>query len=85
MGYSVYETPDPVERPVRIYNRQYENQKSTNRMEELLQKVRERYVEGNGQEPPKAFMESAREKILRDAAKKSRDDHREIYDALADE
>jgi len=62
-----------------------ENQKPTNRMEELLQKVRERYVEENDQEPPEAFMAQARNQILRDAAKKSRDDHREIYDALADE
>lgn len=62
-----------------------ENQHPTNRMEELLEKVRDRYREENDREPPEEFMKDARKKILRDAAKKSRDDHRDISDALADE
>jgi len=62
-----------------------ENQTPTNRMKDLLEELREHYVEENGEEPSEEFMQNARKQILRGAAKKSRDDHREIYDALADE
>jgi len=56
-----------------------------NQMEKLLQKVREQYRQEEGEDPPEEFMADARTQILRSAAKKDRDDHREIYDALAKE
>ncbi|NEU58758.1 hypothetical protein [Halorussus sp. MSC15.2] len=57
----------------------------TNLMEKVLDTVREEYIEEHGEEPSEEFLQNARKKILRERAKKSRDDHREIYDALADE
>jgi hypothetical protein len=56
-----------------------------NLMEKVLDKVREKYIEEHGEEPSEKFIRVARKKILQEQAKKSRDDHREIYDALADE
>jgi hypothetical protein len=57
----------------------------SNLLEELLEDVRERYVEEHGEEPPAEFMRDARQDILRSLAKKGRDEHRDVYDALADE
>lgn len=54
-------------------------------LEDLLEEARSRYVDEHGEEPPDAFMRDAREAILREIAKRGRDDHREVYDALADE
>lgn len=56
-----------------------------NRMEELLEAVRDRYVRQHGEEPSKDYMEAARKEILRTSARKNRDEHRDVYDALADE
>jgi len=54
-------------------------------LDEALERVRERYVEEHGTEPPEEMMKDARKRILREFAKQSRDEHREVYDALADE
>lgn len=62
-----------------------EDRRPENQMEKVLQRLRERYIEEEGEEPPEDFMQEARLEILRSAAKKNRDNHREIYDALADE
>lgn len=56
-----------------------------NLMEELLEKVEKRYVEEHGDEPPEDFMEDARQWILKEVAQRNRDEHRDVYDALADE
>lgn len=56
-----------------------------NQMKKVLQKIREMYVEKEGEEPSEDFMQEARTEIIRRAAKKNRDDHRDVYDALADE
>lgn len=56
-----------------------------NLLEELLARTRERYVEEHGEEPPEDFLEDARAMILRRLAKKGRDEHRDVYDALAEE
>jgi death-on-curing family protein len=47
--------------------------------------VREQYVEEHGEEPPEEFMRQARNEIVHGVASKDRDDHRDIYDALANE
>lgn len=57
----------------------------TNLLEEMLAATRKRYIEEEGEEPPAKFMEEARTEILRRLAQKGRDEHRDIYDALADE
>ena len=57
----------------------------TNLLEVTLERAREQYIEVNDEEPPEEFMEDARELILRRLAKHGRDEHREVYDALADE
>lgn len=62
-----------------------EERRPENQMDKALRKVRELYIEEQGEEPSEEFMKDARQRILREAAKQSRDDHREIYDALADE
>lgn len=54
-------------------------------MQEALDRVRERYVEEHGEQPPDEFVEKARREILLTVARKDREEHREIYDALADE
>lgn len=54
-----------------------------NLLDELLARTREQYVEEHGEEPPEDFLEEAREMILRQLAKKGRDEHRDVYDALA--
>ena len=51
----------------------------------LLEETRERYRDEHDDDPPTAFMQDARELILRRLAKKGRDEHRDVYDALADE
>ncbi|AGB17198.1 hypothetical protein Halru_2620 [Halovivax ruber XH-70] len=56
-----------------------------NLLETLLADFRERYVEEHGEEPPEAILHDARRDILRSLAKKGRDEHRDVYDALADE
>lgn len=56
-----------------------------NLLKRLLDRAREQYVEENGEEPPEAFMQDARELILRRLARTGRDEHRDVYDALADE
>jgi hypothetical protein len=56
-----------------------------NLMEKILDELREKYIEEHGEEPSEEFLQEARKEVLRNRAKKSRDDHREIYDALADE
>lgn len=56
-----------------------------NLLEEMLEETRRRYREQEGEEPPPEFMEKARTEILRRLARKSRDEHRDVYDALADE
>lgn len=58
---------------------------SGNLMDELLGKVEEKYVEEHGEDPPEEFMEDARQWILKEVAQRNRDEHRDIYDALADE
>lgn len=56
-----------------------------NLLERTLEATRQTYVEENGEEPPPEFMERARTAILREFAQHGRDEHRDIYDALADE
>lgn len=62
-----------------------ETPRSRNLLQEMLERARERYVEENGEEPPEEFIEEARELLLRDLASRSREEHRDVYDALADE
>lgn len=54
-------------------------------MDELIEAVREEYVDEHGEEPPEEFLKNARKQIIRQAGKARRDEHREIYDALAKE
>ncbi|WP_157971708.1 hypothetical protein [Halorussus litoreus] len=54
-------------------------------MERALDTIRESYVEEHGTEPSAEFMEEARREIILGVAKRDRDQHRDIYDALADE
>ena len=56
-----------------------------NLLEKLLDDVRKRYIEEHGEEPPEEIMRDARQEILRTLAKRGRDEHRDVYDALADE
>lgn len=56
-----------------------------NFLQEALGRIRERYVEEYGEEPSDEFMEEARRKIILEVARQDRDEHREIYDALAEE
>jgi hypothetical protein len=56
-----------------------------NLLQEMLERARERYVEENGEEPPEEFIEEARELVLRDLASRGREEHRDVYDALAEE
>ncbi|PSP77339.1 hypothetical protein BRC81_10190 [Halobacteriales archaeon QS_1_68_20] len=62
-----------------------EDRPRANVMETLLSTIRERYVEEHGEEPPEEFMERARAKIVHGVATRDREEHRDIYDALADE
>lgn len=59
--------------------------KGDNLLDEMMEATRKRYREEEGEEPPAEFMEEARKEILRRLAQKGRDEHRDIYDALADE
>ena len=54
-------------------------------LQEALGRIRERYVKEHGEEPSDEFMEEARRKIILEVARQDRDEHREIYDALAEE
>lgn len=54
-------------------------------LETLLTQVREKYINEHGEEPPEEFEDEARKLIIRQLAKEGRDEHRDIYDALADE
>lgn len=56
-----------------------------NFMEQLLNSVREKYIEEHGEEPSEEFMRRARNKIVHNLASHDREEHRAIYDALADE
>lgn len=62
-----------------------EGRESENLLEEMLDRARERYVEENAEDPPEEFMDEARELILRSLASSGRDEHRDVYEALADE
>lgn len=59
--------------------------KQQNLMLELLERVRDDYKEEHGEDPPEEFVEKARREIILQAAKQDRDDHRDIYEKLADE
>jgi len=54
-------------------------------LDELVEHACQKYVEVNGEEPPKEFVQDAREAIIRKLARDARDKHRDVYDALADE
>ena len=56
-----------------------------NLLELLMDRVRERYREEHGEDPPESFMEEARRKAILELARELRNQNREIYDALADE
>ncbi|MCU4741629.1 hypothetical protein OB955_22120 [Halobacteria archaeon AArc-m2/3/4] len=56
-----------------------------NLLDTMLERAREQYVAEHGEEPPDELIADARESILRRLAKHKRDEHRDIYDALADE
>jgi hypothetical protein len=56
-----------------------------NLMEDLLGRVKQMYREEHGEEPPEEFIEEARRRIVLEAAEQDRNEHREIYDKLADE
>lgn len=58
---------------------------SGNLLDVTLERARERYIEENDEDPPEEFIDEARELILRKLAQRSRDEHREVYDALAGE
>mgnify|MGYP006914279298 CR=1 FL=1 len=57
----------------------------TNRMAAALERLRQIYVEEEGEEPPEEFMTDARQELVRAVARNRRDAHREIYEALANE
>jgi len=54
-------------------------------MDRLLDSVSERYRQEHGEIPPDEFLERARSEVIRRVASKDREQHRDIYDALADE
>lgn len=54
-------------------------------LERALKTVRRSYVEEHGEQPPEEFMEDARTQLVRLLAQRGRDEHRDVYDALADE
>ncbi|GAA0665099.1 hypothetical protein ACFQDG_09900 [Natronoarchaeum mannanilyticum] len=56
-----------------------------NLMVSILESIREAYVEEHGEEPPEEFMQRARNEIVHNFASKDRDEHRDIYEALAKE
>ena len=56
-----------------------------NLLEMMIERAREQYIEEHDEEPPEEFVRDARKTILRQLAKKGRDEHRDVYDALADE
>lgn len=62
-----------------------EERPSENFLEMLLDSIRKQYVERHGEEPPDEFMQEARNELVHGLARKDREEHREIYDALADE
>ncbi|PSP77087.1 hypothetical protein BRC81_10665 [Halobacteriales archaeon QS_1_68_20] len=56
-----------------------------NLFDELLEQFRTRYAEEHGENPPEEVMEEARTALLREVAREKREEHRDIYDALARE
>ena len=54
-------------------------------MEALLRAIQEQYIEEHGEEPPEEFMQRARNEIVHNVASRDREEHRDIYDALANE
>lgn len=56
-----------------------------NVLEALLSAVREEYIDEHGEEPPEEFMRTARNEIVHGFASRDREEHREIYEALAKE
>lgn len=56
-----------------------------NLFDELLEQFRAKYVEEHGEEPPEEIIDEARTALLSEIAREKRDEHREIYDALAKE
>lgn len=54
-------------------------------MQEALSRIREQYVEEHGEEPSDEFLQEARRKVVLEVARQDREEHRDIYDALADE
>lgn len=56
-----------------------------NLMEVLLSAVREKYIEEHGEEPSEEFMRQIRNEFVHGIASQDREEHREIYDALANE
>ena len=56
-----------------------------NLLEQLLEEAREQYAAEHGEAPPEGFDEEARTLLLRTLAKQRRDEHRDVYDALAEE
>ena len=56
-----------------------------NLMEDLLGRVKQMYREEHGEEPTEEFIEEARRRKELEAAEQDRNEHREIYDKLADE
>jgi len=54
-------------------------------MDRFLESVSERYREEHGEAPPEEFLKRARSEIISRVASKDREQHRDIYDALADE
>lgn len=56
-----------------------------NLMEVLLSSVREKYIEEHGEEPSEEFMRQIRNEFIHGIASQDREEHRDIYDALANE
>ena len=56
-----------------------------NLMETLLRSIRRSYIEEHGEEPPDEFMRRARNEIVHGFADRDREEHRRIYEALAEE
>lgn len=57
----------------------------TDPIDAVLEELRSQYVAEHDVEPPKEFLENARQEILSRLAKQRRDEHRDVYDALAEE
>lgn len=62
-----------------------EDHSPRNLMASILESIREAYVEEHGEEPSEEFIRRARNEIVHNLASKERDEHRDIYEALAKE